>query len=293
MRKSEEDFNNVLLPKIQGTINLDLLTRKDKPDFMVLFSSINSLIGGKGQGDYSTANAFMDGYSIIRNKLGLNTIAINWAPWKSVGMAYEYNSYKEDELFNSLDVKDALKLLDIAIKNKMSNVVAGQLNKNFFKYKSEEKLPFEIEIPIGYKEKNILFGNKKNKHKNYDEIIINGEDDNALSEVEKDLARMWADVLQTNELDIYESFSNLGGDSILATYLYKELENKYPGILDISDIFNYSSIYEMAECIEGRLKIDNEEELAEKEVEDLDNLLYMLANGDISVDEINKAFEVI
>lgn len=288
LKKSEEDFNKVVLPKIQGTINLDLLTREDKPDFMVLFSSINSLIGGKGQGDYSAANAFMDGYSISRNKLGLNTIAINWAPWRSTGMAFEYNSYKEDELFNPLDIKDALSLFDIAIRNKMSNVVAGQLNKNFFKYEHEEELPFEIELSIKEKMKNIFFEKKKLKHKNYSEVIISGEDDGALSEVEKDLANIWAEILQANEINIYDSFSSLGGDSILATYLYKELEKRYPGILDISDIFNYSSIYEMAACIEGKLKEENEEKLIEKEDGDLDNLLNMLANGEISVSEINK-----
>lgn len=288
LRKSEEDFNNVVSPKIQGTINLDFLTRQDKPDFMVLFSSINSLIGGKGQGDYSAANAFMDGYSIFRNKLGLNTTSINWASWEDVGMAYEYNSYREDELFNTLNVKDALSLFDIVLRNDMSNVVAGQLNKKFFKYEYKEKLPFEIETSIREKIENRFIENKKLKQNNYSEIIISGRNDEELSDVEKHLVNIWAKVLQTNELNIYDSFSSLGGDSILATYLYKELVYKYPGILDITDIFNYSSIHEMAECINKRLKEENEEKSIEKEADDLDNLLNMLANGDISVSEINN-----
>lgn len=291
-KKSKDEFNNVVMPKIKGTVNLDLLTRVDKPDFMVLFSSINSILGGKGQGDYSAANAFMDGYSIFRNNLGLNTIAINWTAWKDTGMAYDYNSYKEDDLFNSLDIEDGLNLFDIAIKGNMSNVVIGEINFNFFKSNDTERLPLEIEASIIEKFKNRNIKNKVVKQDNYSELVIVDNDGEELTDIEKGLAKVWSKVLKTNKLNIYDSFSSLGGDSILATYLYKELEKKYPGIFDITDIFNYSSIYEMANRINEVMKKDDIEEISEEvnesQADDLDNLLAMLANGEIDVNEINK-----
>lgn len=291
-KKSKNEFNNVVMPKIKGTVNLDLLTRADKPDFMVLFSSINSILGGKGQCDYSAANAFMDGYSIFRNKLGLNTIAINWTAWKDIGMAYDYNSYKEDDLFNPLDIKDGLNLFDISIKGNMSNVVIGEINSNFFKSNDTEKLPLEIEASIVEKFKNRIAKNKEVKQDNHNELVIVDNDGEELTDIEKDLAKIWGKVLKTNKLNIYDSFSSLGGDSILATYLYKELEKKYPEIFDITDIFNYSSIYEMANRINEVMKKGDIEEVSEavneSQDDDLDNLLAKLANGEIDVNEINK-----
>ncbi|NFF81601.1 SDR family NAD(P)-dependent oxidoreductase [Clostridium botulinum] len=284
LTKSNEKFNNVILPKVQGTINMDLLTREDNLDFMILFSSINSIIGEQGQGDYSAANAFMDGYCNYRNKIRLRTISINWAAWKDIGMAFEHNSYKNNGLFNSLEIKDALFLLDIILDNQLSNVIVGKINNKFFKDNHKEYVPFRIDNSIIGKMKKET--TKDKKINNEKKVVISGEHNEIISQVEKDVARLWAEVLQKNELNIYDSFLSLGGDSILATYLYKKIDGQYPGILDISDIFNYSSIYEMSKCIERKLNKDDKEKKFESEEDSLDNLLNMLANGDISVNDI-------
>jgi acyl transferase domain-containing protein/acyl carrier protein len=80
------DFERVLLPKVQGTLHLDELTRGLPLEFFVLFSSI-SVIGAPGQCNYAAANCFLDAFAHRRRAQGLPCLSINWGPWAEVGMA--------------------------------------------------------------------------------------------------------------------------------------------------------------------------------------------------------------
>lgn len=70
-------FEKVLRPKVQGTILLDELFRKDDLDFMILFSSMASITGNPGQVAYNAANTFMSSLASQRRSRGLATQAIN------------------------------------------------------------------------------------------------------------------------------------------------------------------------------------------------------------------------
>jgi NAD(P)-dependent dehydrogenase (short-subunit alcohol dehydrogenase family)/acyl carrier protein len=71
-------FRRVLDPKVRGAWNLHLLTRGDPLDFFVLFSSVSSLIGNRGQGNYAAGNAFLDSLCHYRRGLGLPALTVNW-----------------------------------------------------------------------------------------------------------------------------------------------------------------------------------------------------------------------
>ncbi len=82
-------FANVLEPKISGAWHLHNLTKERELDYFILFSSIASLIGSAGQGNYAAANGFLDALSIYRQSLRLPSLTINWGAWANVGMAAE------------------------------------------------------------------------------------------------------------------------------------------------------------------------------------------------------------
>ncbi|HEX3048769.1 MAG TPA: SDR family NAD(P)-dependent oxidoreductase, partial [Bacillota bacterium] len=98
INKTDPVWDEVLAPKVQGTWNLDELTRTDSPDFMILFSSVITLTGAPGQGDYTAANAYLDTFAAYRNKTGRKTMTINWAGWQETGMAVDYG-VNQDGLF--------------------------------------------------------------------------------------------------------------------------------------------------------------------------------------------------
>ena len=67
--KKEIDFEEVLRPKVQGTLYLDRITQSWELDFFVCFSSIAATLGNVGQIDYAMANSFMDSYMLFRGKV--------------------------------------------------------------------------------------------------------------------------------------------------------------------------------------------------------------------------------
>ncbi len=89
-RRSREATLSVLAPKVTGTLVLDEIFRQRDLDFFILCSSLNSIVGGFGQADYSAANAFLDAFAHQRSQRsrGLTT-AINWDAWREVGMAVD------------------------------------------------------------------------------------------------------------------------------------------------------------------------------------------------------------
>ncbi len=95
LNKTRERNEAVLLPKIDGSLNLDTLAAADELDFFVLFSSLVGQVGNLGQSDYAYANVYMDGIAQHREQLrkqGLRSglsCSIAWPYWQGGGMQIE------------------------------------------------------------------------------------------------------------------------------------------------------------------------------------------------------------
>ena len=294
--KKEEDFKAVLAPKIQGTCVLDSLTDRDNPDFFCLFSSVTSLTGGIGQSDYTAANAFMDSYAAMRKKDGKNFISIDWPAWRETGMAVDYNVSESESFFRMIPTDDALKALDQIMGLNVSRVIVGEPNR-------QRIAESEPEIPIGFE----WIGKKRSalerlspgksavddaEHRMRDLRLVGYSDESLFSKTERAVARFWSQILGAEEIDINSSFSELGGDSILAVRLLKKIDADYPGIVDISDVFAYDTISEMASYIESRTQETNggSKKAVFGESDELDELLLKLSKGEISVSEAEDLY---
>ena len=82
----ETRFRTVLAPKVTGARNLDVLSRDLALEYFVLFSSVTTLMGNPGQGNYVAANAFLEGLARERRGEGLPALAIGWGPITDVGV---------------------------------------------------------------------------------------------------------------------------------------------------------------------------------------------------------------
>lgn len=71
-RITPEHLARHFAPKIAGTRNLDAALAGHAPDFVVLISSLSSILGGLGYSAYAAANAFLDAYAIQRGWLSIN-----------------------------------------------------------------------------------------------------------------------------------------------------------------------------------------------------------------------------
>ena len=89
--KSRESSDDVLAPKVMGTLLLAELVQDLAPDFMLLCSSMTSLVGAPGQVDYTAANSFLDAYAVAApvGDGAMQVVSVNWPTWREVGMAVE------------------------------------------------------------------------------------------------------------------------------------------------------------------------------------------------------------
>jgi acyl transferase domain-containing protein/acyl carrier protein len=92
IKKTPQELDKVLAPKVMGLVNLDEATKDQPLDFFFLCSSLAGGIGNVGQADYACANAFMDSYAQYRNQLLHShqrqgrALSINWPLWQEGGM---------------------------------------------------------------------------------------------------------------------------------------------------------------------------------------------------------------
>ncbi|PWN72199.1 erythronolide synthase [Chryseobacterium phosphatilyticum] len=85
-QKTTSSFGRVFDTKVKPLRVLAEQLRSDC-QFVVLFSSIASVYGNKGQTDYAAANSVLDDYANALNKrLKGKVLSINWGPWKGAGM---------------------------------------------------------------------------------------------------------------------------------------------------------------------------------------------------------------
>ena len=89
MTKTPAQIEDVLSPKVHGTLVLDKLFPDGALDLMVLFSSTSTLTGPAGQIDYVAANEFLNAWSKSRSGSKTKVVALNWGIWTGVGMAAE------------------------------------------------------------------------------------------------------------------------------------------------------------------------------------------------------------
>jgi len=84
----------------------------------LLFSSISSIIGSKGNASYAAANAAMDNMAKASSASGLNVRSIQWGAWASIGMAArQLKLSKETSLeLGMLSVLEGINAVDRALR---------------------------------------------------------------------------------------------------------------------------------------------------------------------------------
>ena len=129
-----DGFQEVLSPKIAGTLMLEDLCRDEPLDFVCYFSSSAAILGDFGACNYAIGNRFQMAYATYRNQLqqqGMRqgkAVAINWPLWQEGGMGFSKDENTKMYLRSSgqrvLETEEALAVLDtILSQNKTQHLV--------------------------------------------------------------------------------------------------------------------------------------------------------------------------
>ncbi len=244
LKKTREEMETVLAPKVYGTVFLDDVLKDEKLDFFVLFSSIAAVIGNVGQSGYAYGNSFLDIFAEMRERLRSGhkrfgkTFSVNWPLWQSGGMGVDEQATGE--------MKNVIGMTPLSNENGIKAFEDG------FKFSIPQLVVIEgIEGKI-----------KKTLNIDYSEESIESDEDKAGLQLkitdkvksqlqeksEVYIKRLLAQEAKLPVEEIYsnEPFEHYGIDSVMIMNLNRKLENIF-GELSKTLFFEYQTIAELVE----------------------------------------------
>jgi len=214
---STENYNmknikDVFGGKVFGIANIIDFIDLTKVKFIVMTSSLSSIIGDINRIEYCASNSYLDYLAADKMRFDkINIISINWPGWSDVGMVKdECNTTKKYESNKS---------------NLMKNLNLNSLNSNegseiFYKLINQKEYNRVAisKLDIDALSTNLFGVNDKNSSE--DKIEIKEENYN---EIEYNIAKIFCGLLGLKKLSVYDDFFKIGGNSLLSVKLVSML----------------------------------------------------------------------
>lgn len=247
--KSEAAFAATLRPKIGGFGVIDDLTRSDDLDVLVLFSSVLALFGDVGQTDYMAANAYLDAIS-TRRASRTRVMSINWPAWAEVGMAVRFGVTSQANTVVPLTTAEAMRCLDDLFGSWLTPLLPGRLDlQELGRRLDRVRFRLNPALQRAVDERLRAATSTAAGSSGGGSALVMHEE---YTPTERQLLVIWADVLQVPTLDLFDTFSDLGGQSFLAIQLYKAINRAFPGLVEVADVYSFPTVEQMAAQIDKK-----------------------------------------
>jgi len=248
--KTRETADSVLAPKVYGAMILFDLLRQVKPDFLVLFSSITSILTPYAECDYSAANSVLDAYSCFANAHGgFHTLTINWPGWREVGQLADLatlpglEGWKQAALERAITTKDGLEAFKRALNSNLTQVIVSPENLEHLLKESEAVFdPTKYLSQVHPAERAFRPPGSQQDGA--------GQPTNT---VETALADMWSSVFGLERIGIHDNFADLGGHSLLAMQIVSRIRSLYQIPFTLRDFFEVPTIAQLSSVIQARI----------------------------------------
>ena len=289
--KTPETAATVLSAKIQGTRILNDCF-EDKPlDFMILNSSLSSIMGGVGQVDYCAANAFLDSFAHYRtHRKHQLTLAINWDTWQEVGMAVnttvpeKLQKLRQEGLemgISSQEGQEAFRRL-LGLFSPQVIVCTKDLTAIIQRRSTPQSL--EQLVTLTSQEKQVQ------QLPTYPRPHLNVPYIPPRNPTETIIAATWQRFLGIEKVGMDDDFFELGGHSLLATEIISTLRDQFQQELPLNYLFEVSTVAGLASMI---TKTDNTglQNIQPTQVDETHNLLLEL--NELSTNEVDSLLNQI
>jgi acyl carrier protein len=247
-RKTLEEAEKILAPKVKGTLVLHELFKNTQLDFFVICSSLSSILGGFGQVDYAGANAFLDTFAHWNySKNGTFTTSINWDTWQEVGMAVntavpvKLQSLQAENLKEGILPNEGAEVLGRILGVKLPQVLVS--TRNF-------QMRVEREKDLGALLSSEILDTANLPEPTHSRPNLNNAYIAPRNEIEQTLVNIWQGLLGIEKVGIYDNFFELGGDSLMAVRVIAQVREAFQIELSLSSLFENQNVAGMAESIE-------------------------------------------
>ncbi|MFP5264070.1 MAG: SDR family oxidoreductase [Blastocatellia bacterium] len=241
--KTREMARQIMSPKVQGALVLEKLFKGRELDFLVLYSSIASILGEFGQADYCAANSFLDALAQRNASRGPQTIVINWDIWQEVGLAVytevppHLREWREEMLRKGISNVEGVEAFDRILASGLPQVIV-----------SAQDLPGRIELGKSFTGQSFLQELQKTgaSQQRPARRVIGTNYLAASDDFEKRITEVWQLVLGADQIGVNDNFFDLGGNSLLGLQLVSELSRELGIEIAPVTLFEFATISSLA-----------------------------------------------
>jgi acyl transferase domain-containing protein len=233
--QTREAVDSVLAPKIRGTLVLEKLLEHDRPDFLVLCSSIDAILCRAGAIDYSAANLFLDAFAVSRHAApGPRVISIGWDAWNETGMAVNLavpdralaleHGIGNEEGIEALRRAMSTSLAQVAIITRdLPNVLSSMADAEAAAMHAAEAPP----SPRGTGQLAAAVGNSQGP-----------------------ILQIWKELLGIHDVGLDDNFFELGGHSLLGISMLSRIRRQLGISLPLRTLFEAATVRTLAERVD-------------------------------------------
>lgn len=236
----------VLAPKVEGArVLMDVLDRYC-PKFVALFSSLNSIDGGIGFGDYAAANSFLDAFAHRLEGGNIPTVqAINWDRWRHVGMALNVERVAGDDQIRAADAAgmathEALEALTRALGSGLPQVLVSTRDihevLSYSAARTKEKTIQEHAALVAQEQR-------------HTRPSLTTSYSAPRDDVELQICAMWEGIFGLDKVGINDNFYELGGHSLLTIGLTSQLRARFSVDLAMREVLERTTIADLARYV--------------------------------------------
>jgi acyl transferase domain-containing protein/acyl carrier protein len=234
----------ILAAKVQGTLVLDELLRDAPLDFFACCSSLTAILGGIGQVDYCSANAFLDAYAqSAASRHDRRTVSIQWDAWAEVGMAANtpvpagMEAERAAVLKNAILPAEGVEAFRRALACGLPQVSISTLNLPL--RMAQARWISQAAAPA--------FAEPSARHPR---PALRTEYLAPATEMEELIAKIWQDLFGLDRIGARDNFFDLGGHSLMATQMATRVRVALGVEITVRHVFEAPTISELATVLE-------------------------------------------
>jgi len=234
----EQQFHS----KVRGLIVLEELLRDRDIGFVVLLSSISSVLAGLGYVAYAAANAFLDAVAHKNSQFGrFPWISIDWDTW-DLRSGPEAETDPENLAMNAREGVDAFRrIMDSGVMPPAIVVSTGDLNARIDQWVNLRSLRTARRV----RESQAAGGHSRPELANPYVAPRTG--------LEEAIVEVWQEILGVSQIGVTDDFfADLSGSSLLATQLVAQLRSRFQVELPLRRLFEGPTVGELAVAIDSQ-----------------------------------------
>lgn len=230
-----------LAPKVFGCYALEKALAGRELDFVLLCSSVASLLGGLGFGAYAAANACLDAFAQWQRLRGEPWTAVNWEAWEFAG------GRSDGEAEHRPYIGAAIRDMAISpqegrsvFRTLISMPATAQVAVSTTDLEARARVwatPANVRSPSGPRHTRPTLRNPYVAPSN---------------DVEEQVAEIWRDLLGLDEVGVCDNFFELGGSSLLGLQVVHRIREKMAVATPLTVVYEGPTIRTLARLIAER-----------------------------------------